>query len=32
MEEIKNTIQIRGDFTDPDTQKKIKETWMKTAH
>ena len=25
MEEIKNTIQIRGDFTDPDTQKKIKD-------
>ena len=25
MEEIKNTIQIKGDFTDPNTQKKIKD-------
>ncbi len=25
MEKIKNTIQIRGDFTDSDTQKKIKD-------
>ena len=25
MEEIKNTIQIRGDFTDPNIQKKIKD-------
>ena len=24
MEEIKNTIQIKGDFTDPNTQKKNK--------
>ena len=29
MEEIKNTIQIRGDFTDPDTQKKIKDNLNK---
>ncbi len=25
MEEIKNTIQIKGDFTDPNIQKKIKD-------
>ena len=25
MEEIKNTIQIKGDFTDPSIQKKIKD-------
>ena len=25
MEEIKNIIQIKGDFTDPESQKKIKE-------
>ena len=25
MEEIKNTIQIKGDFTDPSVQKKIKD-------
>ena len=29
MEEIKNTIQIRGDFTDLDTQKKIKDNLNK---
>ncbi len=30
MREIKNTIQIRGDFTDPDTQKKIKDNLDKS--
>ena len=29
MREIKNTIQIRGDFTDLDTQKKIKDNLNK---
>ncbi len=29
MEEIKNTIQIRGDFTELDTQKKIKDNLNK---
>jgi len=24
MEEIENTIQIKGDFTDPDYQEKLK--------
>ncbi len=29
MEEIKNTIQIKGDFTDPNIQKKIKDYFNK---
>ena len=29
MEEIKNTIQIKGDFTDPSIQKKIKDYFNK---
>ena len=29
MNEIKNTIQIRGDFTEPDIQKKIKDNLNK---
>ena len=31
MEKIKNTIQIQGDFSDPNTQKKIKDNLDKGA-
>ena len=32
MEEIKNTIQIKGDFTDPSIQKKIKDYFNKNLN
>ena len=31
MEKIENSFQIKGDFTDPNTQKKIKESLKKDA-
>ena len=31
MEKIENSLQIKGDFTDPNTQKKIKESLKKDA-
>ena len=31
MEKIGNSFQIKGDFTDPNTQKKIKESLKKDA-